>query len=139
MKRPPKLIMIPAVLSFAHDVIICGIPAALIVSAVVKGMLSFIVLKLVLDKLSSFLGIDKIDGSSDILRMNGKLLSGIYFGIVAVYAVIGLMVFWCACFLLMFLHYRCWRSTCSGVKNGGMPKRVELHKRTVFDGLIFTN
>lgn len=68
-----------------------------------------------------------------------KLLSGIYFGIVAVYAVIGLMVFWCACCLLMFLHYRCWRSTCSGMKNGGMPKRVELHKCTVFEGLIFTN
>lgn len=98
-----------AVLSFAHDVIICGIPAALIVSAVVKGMLSFIVLKLVLDKLSSFLGIDKIDGSSDILRMNGKLLSWIYFGIVAVYAVIALMVFFGV------FPYGLWFATCTAI------------------------
>ena len=96
-----------AVLSFSNDVILCAIPVAMIVASLAKGVLTYLILKVILDKLAAPLGLEPFSEESAVLKLNSTILSVICLSITGVYGVVVLLLY------LQVLSYGLWFATCT--------------------------
>lgn len=75
------------ILVFVEDLMICSIPTTMIVGAIVKGVLSFWITSIVINKLSTLFGGAKINRKSQIVTMKTKTISIIYIVVLAFFTI----------------------------------------------------
>lgn len=97
----------PASLSFANDVILCAIPVAMLVASIAKGVLTYLILKVLLDKLASPLGMEPLSEESAVLKFNSTIVSVICLVLSGIYGVIAALLYFGV------LSYGLWFATCT--------------------------